>query len=61
MSDTTRWILFGVTAVVLIGLTILRLGMRGRGRTGIYLVIRIIGVLVVLGILAWRYWATTHH
>ena len=57
MNDTTRWILFGVGAVVLIGLTILRLGMRGRGRSGIYLVLRILVAVIAVGILAWRYFA----
>jgi hypothetical protein len=61
MNDTLRWVLFGIAAVVLVGLTVLRIGMRGNGRGGAYLVIRIIVAVVVLGILAWRYWTSTHH
>jgi hypothetical protein len=61
MSDTLRWVLFGIAAVVLIGLTILRIGMPGRGRGGAYMAIRIIIAIIVLGILAWRFWSSTHH
>ena len=61
MSDTLRWILFGGLAVVVVGLTVLRIGMRGRSGSGVYLVIRVIGAIVVLGILAWRFWSASHH
>ncbi len=61
MSDTLRWILFGIAAVVLVGLTILRIGMRGSGRSGVYLVLRVVVSVVVLGLLAWRFWSSTHH
>jgi hypothetical protein len=61
MSDTVRWILFGIAAVVVVGLTILRMGMPGRGRSGAYLVLRIIVAVIVLGILGWRVWSAQHH
>ena len=61
MSDTLRWILFGIAAVVVVGLTILRIGMRGGRGGAIYLILRVVVAVVVLGVLAWRYWTSTHH
>ena len=56
-----HWITMGVVIVVLIGLTILRIGMRGSGRGGAYMVFRILLGIIVLGVVAWRFWAAQHH
>jgi hypothetical protein len=59
--DITHWIIMGVVVVVLVGLTILRIGMRrGRGGPG-YIVFRVLLALAVLGFVGWRYWSSTHH
>ena len=59
--DLTHWILIGVAVVFFIGLTVLRLGMRGSGRGGAYMAIRIIiSLVVILGFAAWRWWQASH-
>jgi hypothetical protein len=56
-----RWIFVAVLAVVGIGLFVLRIS-RGAasGRMGMYLIIRIILAVAVLGFAAWRYFSTHH-
>jgi hypothetical protein len=64
VSTLPPWLII-VFVVVLVALGLLRIFLPRRGQMGqtksLFLIVRVVLFVVLLGVLAWRFWSGQHH